>query len=93
MSAGREAVLREAEATAAMLRRCGYPEAQVAPEYCIGGEIGPDHFYTKTISVYVGPKSVEQVNRLLGVHEFVWLICIIMLVAVTGGTVLAAWLS
>lgn len=67
MSAAREAILREAAREAAMLRRCGYPEAQVAPEYCIGGEIGSDNFYTKTISVYVGPYRSETIPKVIRV--------------------------
>ena len=63
MSAAREDVLREAEQWAAVLRRSGYPDAQVAPEYCIGGQIGPDRFFTKTISVYAGEYKPEAVPK------------------------------
>jgi hypothetical protein len=54
MTPARAAILREAEAEASMLRRCGYPNAVVLPEYCIGGEIGPDKIMTRTVCVYVG---------------------------------------
>lgn len=54
MTTAREAILREAAAEAAALRRAGYPDAEVLPEYCIGGEIGPDKIMTKTICVWVG---------------------------------------
>jgi hypothetical protein len=58
MSAAREDVLREAESWAVRLRRAGYTEVAVAPEYCIGNEINGG-FFTRTISVYVGPRAVE----------------------------------
>ena len=54
MTPARAAILQEAEAEAAMLRRCGYPDAVVLPQYCIGGEIGPDKIMTKTVCVHVG---------------------------------------
>ena len=44
----------EAERIAASFRVLGYTEARAAPEYCID-ELGPDGFYTRTVSVYVGP--------------------------------------
>jgi hypothetical protein len=62
----RDDLLRRAEHTAAMMRRSGYPDAVVAPEYCIAGEIGPDRFYTETISVYAGeykPGTISSVIR------------------------------
>lgn len=62
MTPTRAAILREAEQEAAMLRRCGYPHAQVLPEYCIGGEIGPDKIMTKTVSVYVGDYDEESIR-------------------------------
>jgi hypothetical protein len=52
-------LLREAQSYAAMLRRCGYPEAAVAPEYCIDNVIGEDQFFTRTISVWAGPHKPE----------------------------------
>lgn len=55
----------EASQTAAMLRRCGYPEARPAREYCIDGEIGPDNFYTRTVSIYVGPYRPETISSSL----------------------------
>ena len=57
--------VREAEHTAAMLQRCGYPEAQAAPEYCIDGEIQEDGFYTHTISVYAGVYRPETIPNVL----------------------------
>ncbi len=51
----------QARHTAAMLRRCGYPDAQAAREYCIDGEIGQDGFYTYTVSVYAGPHQPDTV--------------------------------
>ncbi len=51
----------EAQGIAAMLRRSGYPDAEVATQYCIDGEIGSDNFYTYTVSVYTGryqPKTI-----------------------------------
>lgn len=66
MTPARAAILREAEQEAAMLRRCGYPDAQVLPEYCIGGEIGPDRIMTKTVCVHVGdyrPETIPWVIR------------------------------
>lgn len=56
--------LHEAHQTAAMLRRCGYPEAEAAPAYCIDGEIGMDRFYTRTVSVYAGPYKPETMSPL-----------------------------
>jgi hypothetical protein len=58
MSAAREDVLREAESWAVRLRRAGYSEVAVAPEYCIGNAIDGG-FFTRTISVYVGPRVVQ----------------------------------
>ena len=52
----REQVLAEAEQIAAALRNAGYKDAAVAPEYCITPSIGPDGYFTKTISVYAGQK-------------------------------------
>jgi hypothetical protein len=48
-----------------MLRRSGYPEAIPAREYCIDGEIGPDGFYTYTVSVYAGPYRPETIPNLI----------------------------
>jgi hypothetical protein len=53
--------VREAQGVAAMLRRSGYPDAEVAPQYCIDGEITDDNFYTYTVCVYAGryqPKTI-----------------------------------
>ena len=55
--------VREAKQVAAMLRRCGYPEAQAATEYCIDGHIGPDGFYTYTVAVYAGKKQPTTIPR------------------------------
>lgn len=55
--AARTKLLQEAESYARMLRRAGYPDAQVAPEYCIANEIGSDRFFTRTISVYAGERK------------------------------------
>lgn len=63
METMREQLLREAEKYAAMLRRSGYPDAQVAPEYCIANEIGPDRFFTRTISIYVGDHHPETISQ------------------------------
>ena len=52
----REEVLAEAEQIAEALRRAGYKDAEVAPVYCIEASIGPDGYFTKTISVYAGNK-------------------------------------
>lgn len=54
-----------AKHTAAMLRRCGYPDAIAAPEYCIDGEIGQDRFYTETVSVYAGEYQPETIPDFL----------------------------
>ena len=59
------AAYRQAQSTAAMLRRCGYPEATAAREYCIDGEIGTDSFYTFTVSVYAGPYRPETIPSFL----------------------------
>jgi len=59
VSSARDDVLREAAQWAAILRRSGYPEAQVAPEYCIGGVVGDDGFFTQTVSVWAGPYKLE----------------------------------
>lgn len=56
----RDDVLREARQWAAVLRRSGYPEAEVAPEYCIGGDIMGGYF-TRTVSVWAGPHKPESV--------------------------------
>jgi hypothetical protein len=58
-------LLREAQGYAAMLRRCGYPEAAVAPEYCIENTIGEDGFFTRTISVWAGPHRPETTKPLI----------------------------
>lgn len=52
----RAALLDDAEILAAWLRRNGYPEAEVAAQYCVEG-LESDGFYTKTVSVYAGPKT------------------------------------
>jgi hypothetical protein len=65
MTPARAAILREAEQEASMLRRCGYPDAMVAPEYCIGGEIGPDKFMIKTVCVYVGEYQPETITWII----------------------------
>ena len=56
MTPAREDVLREAEAWAVRLRRAGYTDVQVAPQYCIGNEIDGS-FFTRTICLSVGPKA------------------------------------
>lgn len=56
MTTPREDVLREAEKWATWLRKAGYTDVAVAPEYCIGNEIGGG-FFTRTICVYVGPRA------------------------------------
>jgi hypothetical protein len=48
----------EAKRLARLYRRAGYPDAAAAPQYCID-ELGPDGFYTYTVSVYVGKKPSE----------------------------------
>ena len=55
MTPAREDVLREAEQWATRLRRAGFTEVEVAPEYCIGNEIDGGLF-TRTICVAVGPR-------------------------------------
>lgn len=59
------AAFREAQQVAAMLRRSGYPDAQAAREYCIDGEVGPDGFYTYTVSVYAGDYNPEAVSPII----------------------------
>jgi hypothetical protein len=56
MSAARESVLREAEQWAVRLRREGYTEVAVAPEYCIGNSIDGGLF-TRTVCISVGPRA------------------------------------
>lgn len=51
----------QAKTDAQMLRRCGYPEATAAREYCVDAEIGSDGFYTYTVSVHVGPYRPETI--------------------------------
>lgn len=53
--------LEQARSDAAILRRCGYPEATPAREYCIDGEICSDGFYTYTVSVCLGPYRPETI--------------------------------
>ena len=53
MTPARKAILAEAEDEAKILRRCGYPDAVVLPQYCIGGEIDGS-IMTKTICIDVG---------------------------------------
>lgn len=65
MSAARDEILRAAASEAAMMRRCGYPDAEVLPQYCIGGEIGPDRIMTKTICVYAGEYQPETMPWLV----------------------------
>lgn len=52
-----QTALEEAKRVAAFARRQGHAEAEPAPEYSIDGEVGPDNFWTRTISVYLGPKK------------------------------------
>lgn len=59
----REDLLREAERHVEMLKRAGYKDALVAPEYCIANVIGEDRFYTRTISIYAGEKTVVPVKE------------------------------
>ena len=54
MSAARESVLLEAEQWAVRLRREGYTDVEVVPEYCIGNVID-DGFFTRTVCISVGP--------------------------------------
>lgn len=54
---------REAQQTAAMLRRCGYPDAEVDLPHCIDGEIGSDGFYYRAVSVYAGKYKPETIPR------------------------------
>lgn len=54
----------EARHRAAMMRRCGYPEAQAARQYCID-EIGSDGFYTFTVCIYAGPYKPETIPNLI----------------------------
>ena len=61
MTPARAEILRLAANEAAMMRRCGYPDAEVLPEYCIGNEIGPDRIMTKTICIYAGEYQPETV--------------------------------
>ena len=68
MTPARRAILEQAEHEARLLRRCGYPDAHVLPQYCIGGEIGPDKIMTKTVCVYVGdyqPETIKPMFRSL----------------------------
>lgn len=44
----------EARRTAIRLRLVGYPDATAERDYCIDGQIGPDRYYTRTVSVFVG---------------------------------------
>lgn len=62
MSAAREDILREAEKWAVRLRRSGYTDVQVAPQYCIGNEIDGG-FFTRTVCLSVGPR-VDLPKRL-----------------------------
>jgi len=53
-----------AQVMAAKARRNGYPDAQVAEEYCIDGEtIGFDNFLTFTATVYVGSHQPTKGNE------------------------------
>jgi hypothetical protein len=57
----REEILMEAEQWAVRLRRAGYTEVEVAPQYCIGNSIDGGLF-TRTICLSVGPR-VEKPKR------------------------------
>ena len=57
--------VRGAQHAAQILKRCGYPEAQAAPEYCIDAGINEDGFYTYTISVHAGPYKPETIPNVL----------------------------
>ena len=59
MSAAREDVLREAEIWAVRLRRAGYTEVEVLPQYCIGNDISGGMF-TRTVCISVGPRKAAQ---------------------------------
>ena len=52
----REKLLEDAERQAQALRKQGYRDAHVVPEYCIAS-MGIDGFWTYTISVYAGTKT------------------------------------
>lgn len=62
MSAAREDVLREAEQWAVRLRRLGYTEVEVAPQYCIGNVI-EGGLFTRTVCLSVGPR-IKPASRL-----------------------------
>ena len=55
----------KAKIDAGLLRRCGYPEAIPAREYCVDAEISDDGFYTYTVAVYVGPYKPETIPDLV----------------------------
>lgn len=65
MTPARQEILRLAASEAALARRCGYPDAYVLPEYCIGNEIGPDKIMTKTICIYMGEYKPETIPRVI----------------------------
>ena len=71
MSAAREDVLREAEQWAVRLRRAGYTEFEVAPEYCIGNAIDGGLF-TRTVCVSVGPRD-ERLRGIVARVKAWWL--------------------
>lgn len=62
MITDRAELLAKAERIAEGLRRSGWPDAHVAPEYCIAGSIGIDKFYTETISIYAGERKFTVSN-------------------------------
>lgn len=55
----------QAKVDAGILRRCGYPNAIPAREYCIDAEIDSDGFYTYTVSVYVGEYDPDTIPDLV----------------------------
>lgn len=52
----------EADKIAAGARKSGWTDAQAAYDYCINGEVGPDNFYTYTISVYLGERKFKPLS-------------------------------
>lgn len=48
--------IEEARIIARAARQQGYPDAEAAEMYCIDGDVGPDKFWTRTVSVYLGDR-------------------------------------
>jgi hypothetical protein len=67
----REDVLREAEQWAVRLRRAGYTEVEVAPQYCIGNSIDGGLF-TRTICLSVGPRVAPALRQSLLARLRLW---------------------